>query len=226
MRSSRFQTASKAFTALVVLLSAAFFTTPAEARTPIDHLVAIINNQIVIYSDILIQAEILKRVPDSLLPADQLQPGDNAASYHKRVFREVVLRKIVYAEATKLNMTDVDAERLAKEKQRLVAAFPTRADFDRFCYLLGMTGEQVELLIRQRIVCQNYIQKKIGLQVRINRRTYYRDNQARYGGAELEDVQDQVDADLYGIKLTAWFGDILGRTDVRIVDPDYEGTLQ
>jgi len=205
------------------VLLAAF---PARARVGIDRILAVVGNDLITYSDVLTQAEIARRTRESILPIDGLLAASNPDDLHKRVFKELVTQRITYAEAVKLSLVDVTPEEVETAYGRLVDTFESFDQYNRFCFLVGLDQGQVKSLIRQYVVCRNYLKKKIGLQVRISLKGYYDAHHDRYGDAPFDQVQTRAEADLYQEKLQAWLTETVARAKVRIVDDAYRDAMQ
>ena len=221
---SSFLSAGQRFFAVVFALSF-FFPALSSARENIDRILGIINDQPITHSDILAHDEILQRIRHSIFPANEILTGSEIEQ-RRKIFKEIVVRLLIYPEAVKLNLAEVDPEILETEYQLLYQSFESDAHYQRFCYLLGLRDEQVRFLIRQYLVCKEYIKKKIGLQVRINLKSYYLNNRDRYPEIEFEQLKPAVEKDLYQVKLDSWLADVLARAKVRIINEDYKDALQ
>ena len=205
-----------------ILLPAA---STAERRS-VDRILGIINGQLITHSDVLAHTEILRRTRQSILPAREVLSAENEQALHRRVFREIAMRRIIFPEAVNLNLADVNEEEFRAECTRFLNTFESPEQYNRFCSLLGLREEQVVFLIRQRMACQGYVSKKIGLQIRIGLKPYYQEHRDEYPDLPFDQIRDVVAEDLNRILLTAWFEDVLSRADVRIVEASYEGALE
>jgi hypothetical protein len=199
---------------------------PVSARQTVDRILAVVGNELISYSDVLTHAELIRRTKAALLPVDDILAAPSPEELDRRVFKELVIRRIVYAEAVKLNLGEVTTPEVDAEYARLTETFASPEQYARFCYLVGLPAEQVRDLVRQYLVCRRYVEKKIGLQVRIGVKEYHAKNRARFGDRPLEEVRAAVEEALYAEKLDAWFADAVTRAKVKVIDPDYEGVVR
>jgi hypothetical protein len=199
---------------------------PATARPAVDRILAVVGNDLISTSDVVTYSEVIRRTRSALLHADDILAAPSKEERDRRVFKELVIRRITYNEAVKLNLGEVTAPEVDAEYARLTDTFASPEQYAQFCVLVGLKAEQVRDLVRQYLVCRRYIEKKIGLQVRIGVKEYYEKHRARFGDRPLEEVRPAVEEALYEEKLDAWFADAVTRAKVRIVAPDYEGVVR
>jgi hypothetical protein len=120
----------------------------ASAQEIVDRWVATINNrELITYTDLLWQ---LALQPDT--PIDQPRSEDL-----QRVLNLLIDQRLISQEAGKLpSITPSDAD-VDKATNELVKRFPSQAAFYERLARVGLTGEGLREIVRQRVEIENYL---------------------------------------------------------------------
>jgi len=121
---------------------------PVAAQEVVDRWVATINNrELITYTDLLWQ---LALQPDT--PVDSPRSEDL-----QRVLNLLIDQRLISQEAGKLPaITPSDAD-VDKATNDLVKRFPSQAAFYERLARVGLTGEQLREIVRQRVEIENYL---------------------------------------------------------------------
>jgi hypothetical protein len=121
---------------------------PVAAQETVDRWVATINNrELITYTDLLWQ---LALQPDT--PIDQPRSEDL-----QRVLNLLIDQRLISQEAGKLpTITPSDAD-VDKATNELVKRFPSQAAFYERLARVGLTGEGLREIVRQRVEIENYL---------------------------------------------------------------------
>jgi hypothetical protein len=125
-----------------------FFAPSAPAQEIVDRWVATINNrELITYTDLLWQ---LALQPDT--PLDQPRSEDL-----QRVLNLLIDQRLISQEAGKLpTITPSDAD-VDKALNELVKRFPSQSAFYERTARVGLTGEGLREIVRQRVEIENYL---------------------------------------------------------------------
>ena len=219
MARKRVKTAALGTTCLLLLLAVGSLVLGARAAAGavVDRMVAVLDKNVVTKSDMVATREIAKKSGLSITSPERLFQGDEA-QIERNVFKEVVLTILAYSQAAKLNMGDIDPSVVDQDYKKLRASIPSDEEFKRFTYDLGLAEDQLRFHFKRLEICKKYLDKKIGLLVKIGLPSYYADNKDRYGGKPFEQVKDQAAADMYAEKMDAWLFETLARSDLVILE--------
>jgi len=212
-------------TLLVLAFATATCASAAAERVLMDEIVAVIDGGIITVSDILAARELASATGRSILPADQLLGGD-PKQVNRNVLKEILIGNIAYTQAVKLNMAEADPAAIERDYQQLRARFSSEQEYNAFLSPLGLLDEHVLFRLRKHRICERFLSKKIGLQVRIGLKAYYQENRARYPDVPFDQIKDRVAADLFVENLDDWIAESLTRVDLKILHPDYADLLK
>lgn len=123
-------------------------TTPVAAQEVVDRWVATINNrELITYTDLLWQLALQPDTPIDSPRAEDLQ----------RVLNLLLDQRLISQEAGKLpTITPSDAD-VEKATGELVKRFPSQAAFYERLARVGLTGEGLREIVRQRVEIENYL---------------------------------------------------------------------
>jgi hypothetical protein len=120
---------------------------PAPAAEVVDRMIAIVNGQLVTYTDLLWQ---LALEPGA--PLDRPRSEDL-----RRVLETVIDQRIIYHEAEKLPHIHADDKEVEPALSELVRRFPSQAEFQRRVASVGLTSGQLREIVRERVEVEKYI---------------------------------------------------------------------
>jgi hypothetical protein len=121
---------------------------PASAQEVVDRWVATINNrELITYTDLLWQLALQPDTPIDSPRSEDLQ----------RVLNLLIDQRLISQEAGKLpTITPSDAD-VDKATNELVKRFPSQAAFYERLARVGLTGEGLREIVRQRVEIENYL---------------------------------------------------------------------
>jgi hypothetical protein len=130
------------------LLPFTLLTPPASAQEVVDRWVATINNrELITYTDLLWQLALQPDTPIDSPRSEDLQ----------RVLNLLIDQRLISQEAGKLpTITPSDAD-VDKATGELVKRFPSQAAFYERLARVGLTGEGLREIVRQRVEIENYL---------------------------------------------------------------------
>lgn len=132
----------------LALSNSALLTSPVAAQEVIDRWVATINNrELITYTDLLWQLALQPDTPIDSPRSEDLQ----------RVLNLLIDQRLISQEAGKLpTITPSDAD-VDKATNELVKRFPSQAAFYERLARVGLTGEGLREIVRQRVEIENYL---------------------------------------------------------------------
>lgn len=194
----------------VVLLLAALF---AGAET-VDRIVASVNNDVITLSD-LRQAMAFNSL---LSPAK-----DGGRRLEAETLEGLVNRRLLLQEAYRLRYAEVTDQEAAAEAAKLWERLGSDTAYREFLAAVGLTVEQLERMLGERLLVERFVEKKIGLYARVNRdeaEQYYKDHTPDFGGKRFPEVQKQITvflaAQKTGQQLDQYLTELRSRADIRM----------
>jgi len=135
----------------------------------------------------------------------------------------LVNRRLLLQEARRLRFVEVSDQDVSAEVEKLRKRFGSDKEFSNFLAGLDMTKEQLEHIITERLLVERFVEKKIGLFVRVSRdeaQSYYDAHPAEFSGKRFLDVQRQIMVQLYDEKLgqqeDQYIAELRSKADVRL----------
>lgn len=197
---------SPAFFLLLALLSS-----PVHAEL-IDRVVASVDNQVITLSEL-----------------------NQAAAFNARFGREkkeniragtldgLINRRLLLQEASRLRFVEISGQDVEAEIEKLKKSLGSEKNVADFMGELDVTVRQLARMLRERLLVERFIEKKIGLFIRVTRDealAFYNRNADRFGGRSFQQVQKEITAGLQGQKLDRqienYIGELKSRADIRI----------
>jgi hypothetical protein len=130
---------------------------------------------------------------------------------------------LLYEEAVRLQVFEVDREAAQAELARFKAAFRSPRDYKAFLYQIDATEEDLASVLRRMLRVRRYLESRLG-RLRPSPReieAWYAANASEYGGRPLAEVTDEIAARLSAGKAAtetrALLADLRNRADVRIL---------
>ncbi|MDP8255150.1 MAG: SurA N-terminal domain-containing protein [Candidatus Alcyoniella australis] len=201
-------------TLIIALLIVCLLCGPAWAKL-IDKIVATVDSEVITLSDLIRLRKIVERTQNSLLQIDVVLEQGTL----KGVLDELVILTLVYRQAVKLNLTDYDEQQLQSDFEHFKDGFADQQQFEQFIYSNGWrTQEDLLEVFKRYIVAQNFVAKRVNLQVELRLNSYYEENKEDlYGGALLNQIEDRVRKDLYNEELKRWWEELTRNAQVKIM---------
>jgi len=118
----------------------------------------------------------------------------------------------------------VSGEDINAEIEKLKKRLGSDEAFAAFLARLGMTREQMGRMLGERLLVEKFIEKKIGLYVRVGRdeeQDYYNSHLAEFKGRQFPEVQKTITARLADQKLdqqvAKYLAELKGKADIRVI---------
>ncbi len=135
--------------AFALLLFSLYFAAPARAQQVVDMTVATVNRtELITYSDLLWQ---LALEPDR--PLDNIRSDDL-----QQALERVINQRLIAQEAANLPTIAPTTEEVDAEVNQLVNLFRSRAEFEQRARRVGLTGDRIRELVRQRVEIEKYVE--------------------------------------------------------------------
>ncbi len=196
---------------LVLLMFFSPFVVHAEL---IDRVVASVNNEVITLRE--------------LNQAVSFNAGLSASAQNEQKLRAETLeglinRRLLLQEAFRIRFVEVSDQDISAEIKKLKERLGSDSDYTRFLSLLDSTEEQLGRMLSERLLVQRFVEKKIGLFVRVSSEeaeNYFDDNPDAFKGKRFLEVQKAITAAISERKLeqqTAQYLDELKtRAEIRI----------
>jgi len=188
---------------------------PCAARAElIDRIVAAVNYEVITWSD-LEQAVRFNAA---------LSGGSRDGERLRTETREgLINRRLLIQEAGRLRFVEVSAQDISAEDEKLRKRFGSDKEFSDFLAGLDMTREQLDRMLGERLLVERFVEKKIGIFVRVSReesQSYYEAHPLEFKGKRFQDVQGQITALLYkdkfGQQVEQYLAELRSKADVRL----------
>lgn len=113
----------------------------------VDRMVAVVNGQLITYTDLLWQLALEPGTPLDRPRAEDL----------RRVLETVIDQQIIYHEAEKLPHIHADDREVEPALAELVRRFPSQTEFQRRVASVGLTSGQLREIVRARVEIEKYV---------------------------------------------------------------------
>lgn len=204
------------WTAFFAGLSGLFFViTPILAQAErIDNIVAAVNNDVITAMD-LEQAVSINEALSG--------PAQDRNRLKEETRDGLINRLLLLQEARRLKFVDVSDQ----DRRAQVEAFKKRLGsaeaFDAFLSNSRLSSQDLERMMGDRLLVERFIEKKVGLYIRIGReeaQRYFDSHAAQFQGKEFPEVQKQITAFLMdqetGKQLEQYLADLRSTASIRI----------
>lgn len=177
----------------------------------IDRIVASVNNEVITLNELnqAIEFNVLLGGAGGHIRAETLEG--------------LVNRRLLVQEAHRLKVVEISDQDVNKEVDKLKKRLGSEAAYSDFLLRLDATGEQLRRMLGERLLVERFIEKKIGLFVRVTREeveAFFNANAPRFKGMLLDEVQKEIKAGLQAQKLeqhlSAYLAELTARADVRM----------
>jgi len=197
------------FLSAAVLLSV--FPSPARAEL-VDRVVASVNNEVITLSE-------LERAVDF----NVVFGGKNGDKLRTETLEGLINRHLLIQEAYRLKFVEVSDQDINAEIEKLKTRLGSDNAFAGFLTRLDMSREQLGRMLGERLLVEKFIEKKIGLYVRVDRdeaRDYFNNHPAEFKDKSFQEAQKTITAMLTGQKLeqqaTQYLAELRGKADIRL----------
>jgi hypothetical protein len=187
--------------------------TPSVARAELlDRVVASVNNDVITLSELnraVAFNAALGGVPDDKLRAETLEG--------------LINRHLLLQDAYRLKFVEVSDQDREAELEKLQKRLGTDKAFADLLARLDMTREELGRMLGRRLLVERFVEKKIGLFVRVSReeaQAYFDAHPVEFKGKRFVEVQKPISALLSEQKLeeqtAKYLADLKSRADIRI----------
>ena len=198
------------FTMLVCVL---FSALPALAEV-LDHVVASVNREVITLSELRQAADFNAAMQGGSVDRNHLEA---------ETLGGLINRRLMLQEARRLAFAEVSPREIRGEMDALKKRFPSESDFTRFLLRLGMTEEQLMVMLGERLIVERFLEKKVGLFVRVSReevRAYYDANSGEFAGRTFQEASRSIAAMLSRRRtdqqIAQYLLNLRSRADVRV----------
>lgn len=189
------------------------FLLPCVSRGElIDRIVASINNEVITLSEL-----------NQAIQFNLLLGGGKGEHIRAETLEGLVNRRLLVQEAHRLKFVELSDQDVDKEIDKLKKRLGSDAAYSDFLFRLDAAEEQLRRMLGERLLVERFIEKKIGLFVRVTREeveAFFNANAGRFKGSRLEEVQKEIRNGLQAQKLeqhlSAYLVELRTRADVRV----------
>jgi hypothetical protein len=180
----------------------------------IDHVVAAVNYDVITWSDL-----------EQAVRFNSVLSGGNQdmARLRKETLEGLINRRLILQEIRRLRFVEVSDQDVSADVAKLRKRFGSEKEFTDFLADVGMTMEQLERMLTERLLVERFVEKKIGLFVRVSRdeaQSYYDSHLKEFSGKQFLDVQRQIMVLLYdemlGRQEEQYLKELRSKADVRV----------
>ncbi len=191
----------------------ALFSLPSVAQAELlDRVVASVNNEVITLSEL-----------EQAVNFNVALGGNNGDKLRAETLEGLINRQLLVQEAYRLKFVEVSDQEIQAEIEKLKSRVGPGKPFAEFLARLGMTEEQLGRMLGERLLVEKFIEKKIGLYVRISRdeaRDYYNSHPAEFKDRSFQEVQKTITAMLTGQKLqqqvAQYLAELRSKADIRL----------
>jgi hypothetical protein len=192
------------------LLVLFFIPSPACAEL-VDRIVASVNNEVITFGEL-----------EQAVGFNVALGGKREGNLKAETLEGLINRRLLIQEAYRLKFVEVSAQDIGAEIEKLKKRLGTDNAFADFLARLDMTQEQLGLLLGERLLVERFVEKKIGLYVRVSRdeaQDYFNKHPAAFKEKQFPEVQKAITAMLTDLKLeqqvTQYLGELKSKADIR-----------
>lgn len=200
---------------LIASVVALFLMLPCAAQGElIDRVVAAVNYEVITWSDLEQAVRFNASISGSSRDRDRLRT---------ETLEGLINRQLLVQEARRLRFVEVSAQDVNAEVEKLRKRFGSDKEFSDFLASLAMTNEQLNHMLAERLLVERFVEKKIGLFVRVSRdeaQSYYDAHATAFPEKRFPEVQRQIMAQLYedklGQQVEQYLAELRSKADVRL----------
>jgi peptidyl-prolyl cis-trans isomerase SurA len=187
------------------------FTSPVRAEL-VDRVVASVNNEVITLSEL-----------DRAVGFNVAFGGKDGARLRSETLEGLVNRHLLLQEAYRLKFVEVSDQDINTEIEKLKTRLGSDNAFAGFLTRLDITREQLGRMLGERLLVEKFIEKKIGLYVRVNRdeaRDYYGKHPGEFKGKSFQEAQKTIEAMFTSQKLeqqvAQYLAELRSKADIRM----------
>ncbi len=200
---------------LLITLVVAFFLFPAAAYAErIDHIVAAVNNEVITSLDLEQAVSINEALSGPAPDRDRLM---------KETRDGLVNRQLLLQEARRLKFVELSGQDIPAQVEAFKKRLGSPEAFAAFLSHARLTGRDLERMLGDRLLVERFIEKKIGLYIRIGReeaQRYFDSHAEQYRGKTFPEAQKQIVSFLtdqvLGKQVEQYLADLRSAAAIRI----------
>lgn len=197
-----------------VLAAVLLLVVPCAVRAePVDHIAAAVNNEVITGSELAFAVALNTRFGN----------GVDRKALESETLNGLINRRLLIQEARRLKYVEVSDQELTAEVEKLGKRFGSEKAFDDFLNRLDVAPQEVSRMLGERLLVERFIEKKVGLFVRVSRdeaQAWFEAHAADYRGRRFSEVQKTIVALLteqkIGRELDRYIAELRAKADIRI----------
>lgn len=194
---------------LLLILLCLVSTARAEL---IDRVAATVNNEVITRSEL-----------EQAVGFNAALGGGSDEKLRRETLDGLINRHLLRQEAYRLKFVEVSDQDINAELEKLKARIGSDEAYAAFLAKLDMTAGQMGRLLGERLLVEKFIEKKIGLYVRVGRdeaEDYFNRHAAEFKDKRFPEAQKTITAALMSRKLDQqveqYLADLKSKADIRI----------
>jgi hypothetical protein len=174
--------------------------------------VASVNNQVITLSEL-----------NQAVAFNALVGRETREKIRSETLEGLINRRLLMQEASRLKFVEISEQDVDGEIEKLKKRLGSEKNFADFMREADISREQLARMFRERLLVERFIEKKIGLFIRVTRdeaQAFYDRNAERFKGQSFQQVQKEILAGLQGQKLDQqiekYIKELKSKADIRI----------
>ncbi len=193
---------------------------PAAERKVIDRVVAVVNKEPLLLSELMLEARVVLINQGGVLAAQaELADAELASALEYSIGQ-----RLAWAEADRLQVFAVDEEEVARALNELAGHFPSRAKYQAFLQQQEASEDQLAAILRRQLRVARYLDSRVKLAARVSEeelRRFYQEHQDDFVGQGFSQVREGIKAaltrDRYRQLAKRLMDELRARAEVRVV---------
>jgi parvulin-like peptidyl-prolyl isomerase len=188
-----------------------FFAYQSAQAELIDRVVAYVDRTVITLSE-LNQAVAFNRAL-----------GGDRTKIREETLEGLINRQLLVQEARRLRFVEITDQDVNAELGKLRQRFGSDKGFDSFLADVDVSREQLTRMLAERLLVERFVEKKIGLFIRVSReeaQEYFNAHPDRFRGMRFTDVQKAITAGLQEKKLEEqmekYLAELKSKADIRV----------
>jgi hypothetical protein len=180
----------------------------------VDSTVASVNNDVITASDLAHAVALNMRLGGT---------SEDHKTLESDTLEGLITRRLLVQEARRLRFVEVSDEEINTESDKLRKQFGSDKAFADFLAEQDMTEQELRGMLRERLLVERFVEKKVGIFVRVSRdeaQSYFEAHAAEYKDKSFQDLQKTFVALLTDQKikkqLNQYIAELRSRADIRV----------